>query len=370
MSVRATVVAASVMLLGLGCSKGSDAPASEGATTAETKAAVEAEAAPAGEVEIDRALLGAFAPLPDVMASDANPITDAKVELGRMLYYENRLSKNHDLSCNSCHMLDNYGVDNQKTSPGHKKQLGARNSPTVYNAAGHIAQFWDGRAATIEEQAKGPILNPVEMAMAGEAQVLEVLGSMPQYVELFAKAFPDDESPINYDNFAIAVGAFERKLVTPSRFDAYLGGKDDALTAAEKKGLMTFVQSGCTTCHAGAYLGGHMYQKLGLVKPWPDQKDQGRFEVTGKETDKMMFKVPGLRNIARTAPYFHDGSVATLEEAISLMAEHQLGRTLTPEQVGEIVTFLESTTGEIPTAYIQKPVLPPSTDATPKPDPT
>ncbi|MCB9528325.1 MAG: cytochrome-c peroxidase [Myxococcales bacterium] len=361
------------MALLSGCE--SKAPAGETAdkTAAAEKAATAEKAAPAAPAAtgpiIDRAMLAAFAPLPEVMADASNPITPEKVELGRMLYYESRISKNHDVSCNTCHALDNFGVDNQKTSPGHKKQLGGRNSPTVYNAAGHIAQFWDGRAATIEEQAKGPVLNPVEMAMPGEAQVLEVLGSMPEYVEKFKAAFPEDADPISYENFARAVGAFERKLVTPGKWDAYLGGDDAALTDDEKKGLKTFIEAGCTACHTGPYLGGHMYQKAGLVKPWPNQADQGRFEVTKAEGDKMMFKVPGLRNIARTSPYFHDGSVDDLGQAVRMMAEHQLGRALTDEQVASIVTFLNALTGEIPKDYIQKPVLPASTDATPKPDP-
>lgn len=373
MTMRMASVLACMALSMSGCE--SKAPADEAADktgTAEKTATAE-QAAPATPAAtgpiVDRAMLAAFAPLPEVMAAASNPITPEKVELGRMLYYESRISKNHDVSCNTCHALDNFGVDNQKTSPGHKKQLGGRNSPTVYNAAGHFVQFWDGRAATIEEQAKGPVLNPVEMAMPGEAQVLAVLNSMPEYVEKFKAAFPEDADPINYENFARAVGAFERKLVTPGKWDAYLGGDDAALTDDEKKGLKTFIAAGCTACHTGPYLGGHMYQKAGLVKPWPNQADQGRFEVTKAEGDRMMFKVPGLRNIARTSPYFHDGSVDDLGQAVRMMAEHQLGRPLTDEQAASIVTFLNALTGEIPKDYIQKPVLPPSTDATPKPDP-
>lgn len=371
---EALLLAALGGLLASGCAeKTADDKAGKGAEQAAQKAA-EGAGDKAGEgaagVQIDPAMLAAFGPLPEVMAAEGRELTDAKIDLGRMLYHDTRLSKNHDISCNSCHQLDKYGVDNEPTSPGHKKQLGGRNSPTVYNAAGHIAQFWDGRAADIEEQAKGPILNPVEMAMPGEAQVLETLRSMPGYVDAFQKAFPGVEDPISYDNFAVAVGAFERKLVTPGRWDAFLGGKSDALTDAEKQGLKDFVAAGCTTCHSGPYMGGQMYQKVGLVEPWPNQKDQGRFEVTGKDADKMMFKVPSLRNIAKTGPYFHDGSVADLGEAVKLMAKHQLGQKLDDKTTASIVTFLEALTGELPTAYIAKPELPASTDKTPKPDPT
>ncbi|MCB9523777.1 MAG: c-type cytochrome [Myxococcales bacterium] len=311
-----------------------------------------------------------FQALPDDMPSGTNPITEEKVALGRMLYFEKRISKNHDISCNSCHDLAKYGVDNEATSPGHKGQRGDRNSPTVYNAAGHLAQFWDGRAADVEAQAKGPVLNPVEMAMPDEAKVLEVLSSMPEYVEAFKKAFPDEAEPVTYDNFARAVGAFERKLVTPSRFDQYLKGDDTVLTNLEKQGLKLYVETGCTTCHNGAYLGGMMYQKLGLVKAWPELKDEGRSKVTGNEAEKYFFKVPSLRNIAKTGPYLHDGSVKDLKTMVSMMAEYQLGRTLEASDVEAIVAFLESTTGPLPLDYIKAPELPKSTDKTPKPDPS
>ena len=319
---------------------------------------------------VDKAVLGIFAPLKGDMASKANPSTDAKVLLGRMLYFDKRLSKNHDISCNSCHQLDKYGVDGEPTSPGHKRQRGTRNSPTVYNAAGHIAQFWDGRAEDVEEQAKGPILNPVEMAMKSEADVVAVLKSIPGYVDAFKNAFPEEKKPLSYDNLAKAIGAFERKLVTPGRWDAYLGGDSDALSAAEKAGLNAFVQAGCIACHTGPYLGGHMYQKLGLVKAWPSQKDLGRFAETKKPADKMMFKVPSLRNITKTGPYFHDGSVADLKKAIAMMAEHQLGRTLTADQVDAIATFFGSLEGELPKALIVEPTLPKSGPNTPKADPS
>ena len=316
----------------------------------------------------DAPQLKAFATVPAVMEDDANPITEDKITLGRMLYYEPRLSKGQDIACNNCHQLDKYGVDGEPTSPGHKGQRGDRNSPTVYHAAGHFSQFWDGREPNVEEQAKGPILNPVEMALASDKQAVAVLKSIPQYVELFKAAFPGDDNPVTYDNMAKAIGAFERKLVTPSRWDKFLQGDATALTAAELDGLNEFLGANCQTCHMGPYLGGSLFQKLGIVKAWPDDSDTGREKVTGNQGDRMMFKVPSLRNIAETGPYFHDGKVPALNEAVGKMAEYELGSALTPEQIDSIVVFLESLTGEIPADYIKKPELPPSTPATPKPD--
>jgi cytochrome c peroxidase len=311
----------------------------------------------------------AFKPLPKQYDSKENPITPEKVELGRLLYFDKRLSKNHDVSCNSCHDLAKYGVDGAQFSTGHKKQKGGRNSPSVYNAGNHIAQFWDGRAATLEEQAKGPVLNPVEMAVADAATVEKTLKSIPGYAPLFAKAFPEaKDAPITLDNMAKAIGAFERTLVTPSRFDTYLGGDEKALTDAEKKGLQTFIDVGCMGCHLGEGVGGNSYQKLGVVTPVPDLKDLGRFEATKKDADKFLFRVPSLRNVAKTAPYLHDGSVKTLPEAVAFMGKHQLGRELKKEEVAAIVTFLNALTGELPKVAVPKPL--PSGKDTPKPDPS
>lgn len=316
----------------------------------------------------DAQLTAMFAPLPTDMATDERPVTEARVTLGRMLYFDPRLSKNHDISCNSCHQLDKYGVDNEPTSPGHQAQRGVRNSPTVYNAALHTAQFWDGRAADVEEQAKGPVLNPVEMAMPDEATVVAVLKSIPGYAEPFQAAFPDADDPITFDNMATAIGGFERTLVTPSKWDRYLAGDSSALSEAEVAGAKKFVSSGCVTCHMGATLGGTQYQKLGLVEPY-ETADEGRKEVTGKDADLHVFKVPSLRNIARTGPYFHDGSVKSLPEAVTLMAKHQLGKELGQGDVQEISIFLEALTGDLPKG-IGKPVLPESGPDTPAPDPS
>lgn len=296
--------------------------------------------------------------LPEAMTSETNPITTAKADLGRMLFYEPRLSKNGTVSCNSCHSLTNYGVDGKRVSTGHEGQRGARNSPTVYHAAGQIAQFWDGRAVDVEEQAKGPVLNPVEMAMSSEKEVVANLRTIAGYDGPFRRAFPGEAQPITFDNMAKAIGVFERKLVTPSRWDRFLQGDRRAITQEEMAGHHEFMHGGCATCHNGAYVGGRMFQKLGAEKPWPATADLGRIEVTKSAADRMVFKVPTLRNVEKTGPYFHDGGVATLDEAVRLMGEYQLGARLEERQIRRIVAWLRTLTGEIPMEYVQAPVLP------------
>ena len=309
---------------------------------------------------LQREDLKVFAPLPDTFGDPAHPPSDAQVALGQMLFHDTRLSLAQDISCDTCHDLQRFGVDARPTSPGHRGQFGSRNSPTVLNAAGQFVQFWDGRAKDVEEQAKGPILNPVEMAMASSETVVASLRAVPGYVQAFHDAFPSEADPLTYDNLGRAVGAFERKLVAKSRWDKFLAGDDAALTDVEKAGALTFVQTGCTACHNGVLVGGGMFQKAGLVKPWPNQKDTGRLGVTKKTEDTMVFKVPSLRNVAKTAPYFHDGSVAALPEAIRLMAEHQLGKQLDDAQTASIAAFLGALTGEVAPALSATPTLPPS----------
>ena len=297
-------------------------------------------------------------PLPESIPSDSNPITPAKIDLGRMLFYDPRLSKNNDVSCNSCHGLNSYGVDGKRVSTGHQNQQGGRNAPTVYHAAGHIAQFWDGRALDVEEQAKGPVLNPLEMAMASGHEVEDRLQSIPGYVAAFQRAFPRETTPVTFDNMARAIGAFERKLVTPSRWDRFVEGDRSVLTAEEMQGRHEFMHNGCAACHSGTYVGGGLFHRLGAEKPWPVTTDLGRIEVTKTPTDRMVFKVPSLRNVEKTAPYFHDGKVATLGEAVHLMGEYQLGEDLTASQVKAIVAWLRTLTGEIPRDYVRRPALP------------
>ena len=312
---------------------------------------------------------GALGALPAEATSEANPVTEEKIALGRMLYVDKRLSKNQDVSCASCHALDKFGVDGEPTSPGHKGQRGDRNSPTSFNAALHFAQFWDGRAADVEAQAKGPVLNPVEMAMPSEDAVIAVLKSIPGCAPLFAAAFPNEADPITVDNMARAIGAFERRLITPGRFDAFLAGDDAALSAAEQRGLKAFLDTGCTTCHFGATLGGQTYQKLGLIEAYPTA-DVGRAKVTGSEADNFFFKVPSLRNVAETGPYFHDGSVASLDQAVTIMAKHQLGRVLADADKADLIAFLAALTGTVDAAYVAVPALPESGPSTPAADPS
>ena len=275
-----------------------------------------------------------------------------------MLFFETRLSQSGKLSCNSCHLLDKYGVDGEVLSTGHDNQKGTRNSPTVYNAAGHFAQFWDGRSATVEEQAMGPVMNPVEMAMPSPDQVEKVLRGIPGYVKAFKAAFPGQAQPVTMPNLANALGAFERRLITPSRFDRFVRGQRNALTDQEKAGLRDFVASGCKSCHHGPFIGGESFQKAGLMHAWPNQKDQGRFEVTKNPNDRFVFKVPSLRNIAMTAPYFHDGSARTLPEAVRRMAELQTGKKIPDSQIYSIIAWLNTLTGDLPKDLIQPPVLP------------
>jgi cytochrome c peroxidase len=311
-----------------------------------------------------------FAPLPARAESPSNPITPEKVALGRQLYYDTRLSKNHDLSCNSCHKLDDYGVDHEPTSPGHKGQRGDRNSPTVYNAAMHIAQFWDGRAADVEAQALGPITNPVEMALPDEPAIVRVIKSVPGYAELFKAAFSGDADPISTRNTALAIAAFERGLVTPAPFDEFLGGNMTSLNSDALRGLELFIELNCISCHTGPTLGGTMYQKLGAVKPY-ETKDVGRFAITGKPEDKHVFKVPGLRNVAKTAPYLHDGSAKTVSDALDVMAEYQLAKgKLSDDEKTYLLAFLDSLTGKIDLEYIKPPELPANGPDTVKPDPS
>jgi len=284
-------------------------------------------------------------PLPDRMPG-AEKDTAALIALGKKLYLDKRLSVNDSQSCNSCHNVEGKGggVDNQPTSPGAFGKRGGRNSPTVLNAGLQLAQFWDGRAADLVAQAKGPVLNPIEMAMPGEAEVVKKLSAARDYPPLFKQAFPESGGKITYDNIARAIAAFERTLITRDRFDDLLRGDDRALTPLEIKGADLFLKTGCTTCHNGPLIGGGSYQKLGLVNPYENSGDLGRFEVTKDNDDKLKFKVPTLRNIAITGPYFHDGRLTALPAAVKKMAWLQLGRELKDDEAGAITAFLGALT--------------------------
>lgn len=311
-----------------------------------------------------------FKPIPsEAPAIKDNPASPAKAELGKMLFFEPRLSKGGTLSCNSCHNLSMGGDDNMPTSIGHGWQKGPRNSPTVLNAVFNAAQFWDGRAEDLKTQAKGPIQAGVEMANHPEI-VVETLKSIPEYVNRFRAAFPGEGDPVTFDNLARAIEIYEATLITPdSRFDLYLKGDTSALNVIERAGLRTYVMKGCTTCHSGVNLGGQSYFPFGLVKkPGADilpPGDRGRFAITRSATDDYVFRAAPLRNIELTAPYFHSGQVWSLEEAVSIMSSSQLGATLNDQEIKEITAFLRTLTGKQPVVTL--PGLPVETATTPKP---
>ncbi len=289
------------------------------------------------------------------------------IDLGKMLFYEPRLSKSGLISCNTCHNMATFGVDQLPVSIGHMWQKGPRNAPTVLNAALHTTQFWDGSEPDVESQALMPILDELEMAATRE-HVLAVLQSMPEYVERFQHAFPDQDDPLVYENVGVAIGAFERILLTPSRFDNFLRGDANALTSAEIRGLRTYIDTGCHSCHGGPALGGRTFSMFQTPAELASgESDLGRFDVTGNELDRHVFKVPSLLNITKTYPYFHDGSEWSLAETVRVVARDMLERELTAEEVADIVVFLGALTGEIPAYALDLPLLPPSTAATPRP---
>lgn len=314
-----------------------------------------------------------FQPIPETPPDlPHNPLTPEKVELGRMLWFEPRLSSSWLISCNTCHNLGLGGVDLLETSIGHGWQRGPRNAPTVLNAVFNVAQFWDGRAEDLMEQAKGPIQASVEMNNE-PARVVETLQSMPEYVEAFEAAFPGEPDAVTFDNVARALEAFEATLITPgARFDRYLQGEADALTAVEREGLTLFVETGCAACHRGVNLGGESYHPFGVVeRPGAavlPVDDRGRYDVTRTATDEYVFKAPSLRNVELTPPYFHSGAIRGLREAVEVMSTAQLGTELTSEQAAAITAFLRTLTGRQP--VVEHPILPPETDRTPPPDVT
>ena len=297
------------------------------------------------------------------------PVQDvnlAQVELGKMLYFDPRLSKSGFISCNSCHNLSMGGTDNLKTSIGHNWQRGPINAPTVLNSSLNLAQFWDGRAADLKEQAGGPIANPGEMAFT-HTLAIDVLQSIPRYVNQFKLVFGTGK--VDIDQVTQAIAEFEKTLVTPnSRFDQWLLGDANAITAEEHAGYQLFKTSGCVACHNGPALGGNSFQKMGVVEPYQAKSPaEGLSAVTGKDADRFKFKVPTLRNVEMTYPYFHDGEAETLAEAVDVMGRLQLGKKFSDKENAQIVAFLKTLTGDQPA--FQLPVLPPSTDKTPQPKP-
>lgn len=300
------------------------------------------------------------------------PITPAKVtnpalvELGKKLYFDPRLSKSGFISCNSCHNLSMGGTDNIKTSIGHNWQEGPINAPTVLNSSLNLAQFWDGRAADLKAQAGGPIANPGEMAFS-HTLAINVLQSIPAYVGEFKKAFGSET--VDIEKVTKAIAAFEETLVTPnSRFDKWLKGDKKALSKNELAGYQLFKDSGCVACHNGPAVGGNSFQKMGVVEAYKASSPaEGRSAVTGKDADRFNFKVPTLRNVEMTYPYFHDGAANTLKEAVDTMGRLQLGKKFSDDENAKIVAFLKTLTGDQPN--FKMPILPPSADATPRPTP-
>ena len=322
--------------------------------------------------ELMKSAQALFKPIPAAPPPlSGSPATPEMVELGKMLFFDPRLSASHAISCNTCHNVGLGGVDAEETSIGHQWQRGGRNAPTVFNAAYNTAQFWDGRARDLEEQAGGPMLNPIEMASPKE-HVSEQLAAIPGYVASFRAAFPGTASPVTLANAQRAIAAFEATLVTPDApFDEFLKGNEAALTAQQKLGLRAFIGKGCVGCHSGINLGGGMYAPFGVVeKPGAEllpPDDKGRFAVTKTATDEYVFKVPTLRNIALTAPYFHSGRSWDLRQAVAVMGSSQLGTQLSAGEIDAIVEFLASLTGTQP--KITYPALPPGVAATPRPQP-
>lgn len=312
-----------------------------------------------------------FKPVPEkvteVRGKSVNP---DQAMLGHKLWFDPRLSRSHVISCNTCHNLSLGGGDNVTTSIGHGWQKGPRNSPTVLNAVFNAAQFWDGRAEDLQAQAKGPVQAGVEMNNT-PSRVEATLNSIPQYVEEFRKAFPNDKNPVTFDNMAYALEAFEVSLTTPnSPFDRFLGGDDKALDDKQKQGLALFMDAGCSSCHNGVNLGGQGYFPFGVTKK-PGAEilpagDKGRFAVTNTASDEYVFRAAPLRNVGLTAPYFHSGEVWDLEQAVAIMGDSQLGRQLKADEVAAITAFLHSLTGDQPN--VAYPVLPPSSKSTPKPE--
>ncbi|MGD9947759.1 MAG: cytochrome-c peroxidase [Desulfobulbus sp.] len=310
-----------------------------------------------------------FQPIPEkapvIKDNDASP---EKIALGKMLFFDPRLSKSGLISCNTCHNVGMGGADYQQTSTGHGWKQGPRNAPTVLNSVFNLAQFWDGRAKDLAEQAKGPVQAGVEMNNTPE-NVVKTLNSMPEYVTLFRQSFPGEAAPVTFDNMAKAIEVFEATLITPdSKFDTFLKGKDQALNQEEKEGLNLFMEHGCVSCHGGVNMGGDSYYQFGVVNK-PSEKiiagDKGRFALTHAKNDEFFFKSPSLRNIELTPPYFHSGVVWDLEEAVSVMNDSQLGSDMNAADLAKIVAFLKTTTGKQP--QVMYPILPAPTSATLKP---
>ena len=304
-----------------------------------------------------------FRPLPKDMSTSDFPVTTQRAHLGRLLFFDPRMSIDGNVSCITCHQPSMYGADSLPKSIGVRQRVQARNAPSVLNLALSFSNNWRGDRENVEDQAIKALTAPGSSGQPDEGAVIDRLEHIVGYSPLFAAAFPDDPHPMSLRNVGKAIGSYERTLVTPSPFDAYLAGNVNALSPTARTGLEKFVSAGCAACHNGAGVGGGMYQKFGVIEDYwvatgSQVIDEGRADVTKNPDDRYVFKVPILRNVAMTPPYFHDGSVATLPEAVKIMARVQLGVNLSDNDTHDIVAFLDSLTGELPAEFAAAPVLP------------
>jgi cytochrome c peroxidase len=313
-----------------------------------------------------------FRPLPKDMGTADFPVTKERVRLGQLLFFDPRMTLDGNVSCATCHQPGLYGTDGLPTSIGVRQRPHPRNAPTILNAATQVVIHWRGDRQSLEDQVEQALTSPISSGQPDERAVIERLRRILGYAALFKAAFPTDADPLTVKNIAKAIGSYERTLVTPSPFDAYLTGDVNALSAAARAGLETFIRSGCATCHNSAGVGGRMYRKFGVVEDYwiatgSQAIDKGRADVTQNAADLYVFRVASLRNVAMTAPYFHDGSVATLPEAVRVMARVQLGAKLKDNEVDDIIAFLNSLTGDLPADFAIAPILPAGAVTIPKP---
>jgi len=304
-----------------------------------------------------------FQPLPQDLASTEFPITRERVELGRSLFFDPRLTIDGNMSCSSCHQPALYGTDARPRAIGVQQRPHPRNAPTVLNVGALNIIHWRGDRDSLEDQVAKAATSPITSGQPDQNAVIDRLSRITGYAPLRKAAFPNEPQPATLDNLAKAISAYERTLLTPSPFDAYLAGNQEALPPAARAGLAKFINTGCVTCHNGVGIGGGMYQKFGVVEDYwkatgSEPVDKGRADVTKDPADLYVFRVASLRNVAMTPPYFHDGSVATLPEAVKVMARVQLGVTLSDADTRDIVAFLENLTGELPANFATAPVLP------------
>ncbi|MGQ9857595.1 MAG: cytochrome-c peroxidase [Thermodesulfobacteriota bacterium] len=316
-----------------------------------------------GQQELRAKAMENLFPLRKAPIGRADPIWAERVALGRLLFFEPRVSLDGTVSCSRCHLPQLHATDALPLSVGTMGRPNPRNAPTVLNAALHISQHWRGDRTSLEDQATRALLGPSSYGNPTFQLPMDRLKAIEGYAQLFKRAFPADPDPVTPENWGVAIGAYERTLLTPSRLDAWLEGNDGSLTPNERKGLERFLDLGCADCHRGVGLGGSMYEKFGIHQDYWEATgskhiDKGRADVTGDPRDLYVFKVPSLRNVAMTAPYFHDGSVADLREAVQIMSRTQLGQELGVPELEKLLSFLRALTGDVPKELAHVPALP------------